>query len=893
MGPHYLSRLFSARSIAVLGAGERPESLGGRVLANLQAMGFNGALYPVNPHHEEVMGLRCYPDVTAIERTPELAVIATPAATVPDVVRQCAQAGVNGAIVLSAGFRETGPAGERLQRSMLEAAAEGPMRIIGPNCLGIIRPSQKINATFSRNTALPGHLALVSQSGAICTAILDWAEGQRVGFSLVASIGDVADVDFGDVLDFLALDPETRSILLYVEGIRHARRFMSGLRAAARMKPVVVIKAGRHAEGSRAAMSHTGALVGADDVFDAALERAGAVRARSVQQLFSAASMLSRGVRVRSNRLAIITNAGGPGVMATDRAVELDLAIAGLAPGTLEKLEAALPAAWSHGNPVDILGDADPARYRAALDACLGDNGVDGILVMLTPQAMTDPNAVAEVVVEAGSRPGRPLLACWMGGNFVAAARSRFAEAGVPHFSTPEASVEAFAYLAAFERNQRLLLQVPGPLSDRSDADVDSARMIIDGALAEGRRMLGSLEAKAVLAAFHIPVTQTVLARSPGEALVAASTLGYPIAMKIASPDITHKSDVGGVRLNIAGPDAVRRHFTEMTRIAREKQPEAHIEGVTLERMYTGHYGRELMVGAIRDPVFGPVISFGSGGVSVEVLQDRAVALPPLNETIIRNMIGRTRAAKLLRGFRHMPPVDAAALERVLLRLSEMVCELPQIVELDINPLIADEQGLTAVDARIGVDFAPAEADPYAHMAIHPYPAGLTQSWHLADGTPVTVRPIRPEDAAIEQAFVRALSERTRYFRFMQAVHELTPEMLVRFTQIDYDREMAFIAVVEDEPGKERQVAVVRYTTNPDQRSCEFALVVADQWQGLGIGTHMMQSLMQVAHARGMRLMEGEVLTDNSNMLSLMRRLAFNIRARPGDEGVVWVGKEL
>jgi acetyltransferase len=384
-----------------------------------------------------------------------------------------------------------------------------------------------------------------------------------------------------------------------------------------------------------------------------------------------------------------------------------------------------------------------------------------------------------------------------------------------------------------------------------------------------------------------------VLARNPGEALVAASTLGYPIAMKIASPDITHKSDVGGVRLNIAGSELVRRHFMEMTHVAKEKRPDAHIEGVTLERMYMGHYGRELMVGALHDPVFGPVISFGSGGVSVEVLQDRAVALPPLNETIIRNMIGRTRVAKLLRGFRHMPPVDAVALERVLLRISEMVCELPQIRELDINPLIVDEQGLAAVDARIAVDFPAAEADPYAHMAIHPYPAGLSQSWHLADGTPVTVRPIRPEDAGIEQAFVRGLSERTRYFRFMQAVHELTPEMLVRFTQIDYDREMAFIAVVEDEPGKEQQVAVVRYTSNPDQRSCEFALVVADQWQGIGIGTHMMQSLMQVARARGLRLMEGEVLADNSNMLALMRRLNFTIRTRPGDEGVVWVGKEL
>jgi acetyltransferase len=893
MGPHFLNRLLSARSVAVIGASDRPDSVGGRVLANMLAMGFKGPLYPVNPAHQQVMGLQCYPDVTAIDRPPELAVVVTPAKTVPKIIRQCAQAGTHGAIVLSAGFGEAGPEGERLQRALLEAAAEGRVRVIGPNCLGVIRPREQINATFSRNTALPGDLALVSQSGAICTAILDWAEGEQVGFSLVASIGDAADVDFGDVLDFLALDPQTRGILLYVEGIRHARRFMSGLRAAARMKPVVVIKAGRHAEGTRAAMSHTGALIGADDVFDAALERAGAVRASTIQQLFSAARMLSGGARVRSNRLAIVTNAGGPGVMATDRAVELDVAIAELAPSTIEKLDAALPAAWSHGNPVDILGDASAERYRAALGACLEDKGVDGILVMLTPQAMTDADTAAEVVIEAGQSPTKPVLTCWMGGQFVAGARARFSEAGVPHFPTPEASVEAFSYLAAYERNQRLLLQVPGPLSDRSRADVESARMIIDGALSEGRRMLDSMEAKAVLAAFHIPVTQTLLARTPGEALVAASSVGYPIAMKIASPDITHKSDVGGVRLNINSADAVRRYFLEMTRHAKEVRPEAQIDGVTLERMYAGDYGRELMVGALRDPVFGPVISFGSGGISVEVLEDRAVALPPLNETIIRNMIGRTRVARLLRGFRHMPPVDTTGLERVLLRISEMVCELPHIQELDINPLIAGESGLAAVDARIAIDFPPVETDPYAHMAIHPYPVNLVQRWHLADGTPVTVRPIRPEDAQIEQAFVRGLSERTRYFRFMQAVHELTPQMLVRFTQIDYDREMAFIAVVESEQDKELQVAVVRYTINPDQRSCEFALVVADQWQGLGIGTHMMQSLMQVARARGMRLMEGEVLADNSIMIALMRRLDFTIRTRPGDEGVVWVGREI
>ena len=895
MGPHYLSRILSARSIAVIGASNQQDAVGSVIFRNLIAMGYEGDLFAVNPKYKKVQGRKSYPAIGEIGRNIDLAVIATPAESLPGIIRECGDADVQGAIVMSAGFAEEGPDGTRLQDRMREAARESGLRIIGPNCLGVMRPSRKINATFSRNSAIPGHLALVSQSGAICSAILDWAEDQRIGFSLVASLGDAMDVDFGDLLDFLALDPETRSILLYVEGIRNARSFISGLRTAARMKPVIVIKSGRHAEGSRAAMSHTGALVGADDVFDAALERAGAVRAQTVQQMFSAAAILSSGARARGNRIAIVTNAGGPGVMATDRAVELDLGIAELGAQTLARLDAALPAHWSHGNPVDILGDADATRYQAALEACLADPGVDGVLAMLTPQAMTDSDASAEAVIRcaSGSGQGKPVLACWMGGKHVEKARDLFCKQRLPHFITPEASVEAFAYLTAHQRNQRLLLQVPGPLSDRSPADVDGARMIIEGALSEGRRTLGTMESKAVLAAFRIPVTQTVQAHNASEALVAASTLGYPLAMKIASPDITHKSDVGGVRLNITTAELVRKSFQAMMQEAAESKPEARLEGVTLERMYRSHYGRELMVGVLRDPVFGPVISFGSGGTSVEVLQDRAVALPPLNETLIRGLIGRTRVARLLQRFRHMPPVDTVALEQVLLRISEMVCELPEVAELDINPLIVDEHGLAAVDARIVVDHPPSAADRYAHMAIHPYPSHLVEDWPMADGFTLTIRPIRPEDAQIEQAFVRSLSDESRYFRFMQAVHELTPEMLVRFTQIDYDREMALIAVVEPEPGAERQVAVARYAANPDRRSCEFAIVVADEWQGRGIGTHLMNSLMRVAKSRRITLMEGEIIAGNTHMLGLMRRLGFKVRPNPDDEGIVQATREL
>jgi len=895
MNGHFLDAVFSARNIAVIGASDRPQSLGATVFSNLREAKFPGGLFAVNPSHEEVQGVRSWPDIAAVEAAIDLAIIATPAATVPEVLRQCGEEGVKCAVVLSAGFGELGKAGKKLEERMVEIAREHDLRMIGPNCLGIMRPSRGINATFSRSSAAAGNLALVSQSGAICTAILDWAEGQGIGFSAVASTGNAADVDFGDLLDFLALDPETRSILLYVEGVHNARRFMSGLRSAARMKPVIVIKSGRHAEGSRAAMSHTGALVGADDVFDAALERAGVVRADSIFGLFSAARILSSAYRANGNRLAIITNAGGPAVMATDRAVDLGLSIAELAPSTIDKLHKALPAHWSQSNPVDLIGDADPERYARAVLACLEDPAVDAALVMLTPQAMTDAEGSARAVTEQAANTRKPVIACWMGDRQVRFAREHFSAKQLPHFTTPESAVEAFAYLAAYARNQRLLIQVPGPLTDRTPPDVNSARLIIQGALADGRRNLGTLEAKAVLSAFRIPVTNSVRAETPGEALVAAGTVGYPVAMKIDSPDITHKSDVHGVRLNISSPEHVRNAFLHMVEEAGRRRPEAKIRGVTVERMHDSPYGRELMVGVIRDPVFGPVISFGSGGTRVEILRDRSVALPPLNRVIIQSMIARTRAAGLLGEFRNMPAVDLKALERVLLRVSEMVCELPEIVEMDINPLIVDERGLVAVDARFAVAYPESETMRYGHMAIHPYPVDLVKRVQLPDGVNLTIRPIRPEDAEIEREFVRRLSPRSRYFRFMQAVSELSQSMLVRFTQIDYDREMALIAVVEAEAegGGELQVGVARYTVNPDQASCEFALTVADEWQGRGIGWQLMHELMDVARLRGIGRIQGEVLAENSPMLSLMERLDFSVRPHPDDAGLRCVVRRL
>ena len=883
MGPHYLSRLFNPRSIAVFGASEREHAVGTRVFHNLLEDHFQGKLYPVNPKHERIQGVPCYPNLAAVDQPIDLAIVATPADAVLDVVRQCGDREVGIALVLSAGFRETGAQGTRLEEELRETAAHYNLRLVGPNCLGLMRPRIGLNATFLDARCRTGRLALVSQSGAICTGILDWADPHHVGFSTVASLGNAADIDFGDVLDFLSMDPETDAILLYIEGIRNSRAFMSGLRAAARMKPVIVLKAGRHASGTKAAATHTGALIGSDDVFDAALGRAGAVRVNTVDDLFSAAEILASGARTRGNRLAIVTNGGGPGVLATDRASELGILMAEFSPSTLQAMDEALPKFWSRSNPVDILGDATPDRYAATVSASLKESGVDGVLVLLTPQSMTQPAAVAEAVVAAiREGPRKPVLTCWLGETGVAEGRRIFQEHQVPHFPSPEQAVEAFGYLARYKYSQELLLQTPAPLTDARAPDVDGARLIIESVLAEGRAMLSDAESKAVLRAFHIPTLTTIEASTASAALVAASTVGFPVAMKIVSPDITHKSDVGGVRLNIATAQDIRTTFKSLVEGVKRRRPQAEIKGVAVEHMHRSRSARELMVGVVRDPVFGPVIRFGSGGTSVEIMGDGAVALPPLNRLLVQRMIRRTRVSKLLDAFRNLPAVNGEALENVLLRVSEMVCELPHIQELDINPLMASESGVVTVDARVLVKRPASVPEPYAHMAIHPYPSELVTRTHLPDGTAITLRPIRPEDAKIEQAFVRQLSAEARYFRFMQTINELTPEMLVRFTQLDYDREMALIAVTEG--GTEPEIlGVARYTMNPDVNSAEFALVVTDQRRQQGIGSMLMEYLMEVARDRGVRLFEGEILRNNHHMLSLMRELGFSIRSSDYD----------
>ena len=889
---HYLKTLFEPESIALFGASEREGSVGAVVLHNLLTEKFKGTIFPINPRHDEVQGQRCYQALGDVGHAVDLAVVAAPANTVPDIIEQCGQAGIRNAVILSAGFREVGKEGRKLEAQVLSSARHHGLRFVGPNCLGIMRPALGFNATFNKGGAHPGKLALVSQSGALCTAILDWAYDQEIGFSSVISMGISADIGFGEVLDYLVYDQQTESILLYIEGIESARTFMSGLRAAARVKPVMVVKVGRHESGARAVLSHTGALVGADDVFEAAMRRAGVVRGRRINDLFNVATVLESGQRARGDRLTIVTNGGGPAAIASDHATDLGIPLAQLAPETIEQLDTVLPATWSRGNPVDIIGDASAERYEKAIRICQRDPNTDGVIVILTPQAMTDPLQVAQSVVGLAKDSRKPLLTCWMGGGQVQSGRELLAHADVPGFRTPESAVEGFSYLANFYRNQQLLLQTPGPMQRDHQPDVEGARLIIESVLAERRTVLSELESMALLAAFRIPAVRAGLARSATEALLLAESIGFPVAMKVYALDISHKSDVGGVRLGITNAAGVQSAYREIIEAVKLQKPEANVTGVVVESMYNDANGRELLVGLNFDPVFGPSVSFGAGGTAVEVLRDRAVALPPLNRLLAEDMIARTRVAKMLGPFRHMPAAAVEDVVQVLLRVSEMACELPEIKELDINPLIVNENGAVAVDARVVVERYPAGRPPYAHMAIPPYPSHLVSKQRLPDGISLVIRPIRPEDAVIERDFVRYLSPQSRYLRFMYSLAELSPEMLARFTQIDYDREMALIAVV-DKGSKETEIGVARYIINADGKSCEFAIVVGDEWRHRGIAGRLMDKLLECARDRGLAVMEGFVLQDNKEMISFCRSLGFSVERDADDPQLVRVRKDL
>lgn len=888
---HFLHAFFAPKSIVLFGASERSSSIGETVYKNLSNDAFKGPIFLVNPRHSQVFGQICYKSIFEIKHKIDLAVIAAPATSVNQIIEDCGSCGVKAAIILSAGFGEMGAAGKALELKIVQSAQRFGMRFIGPNCLGIMRPSVGVNATFNKGSANSGNLALISQSGALCTAILDWSKNRKLGFSSVVSIGAATDVHFGDLLDYLIFDPRTKSILLYIEGINHARSFISALKAASRVKPVLVMKVGRHKTGTQAAKTHTGAISGQDDVFNAALRQAGAIRGYRVNDLFVAATVLSKDKRLKGDNLVIVTNGGGPGAIAADRATDLDIALPALSEKTCASLSEFLPKNWSQANPVDIIGDAPPRRYELTLLACLSDPAIHGIIVILTPQAMTEPLEVAKMIVETAKDSSKVIIACFMGGEHLISAKVFLENNDIPTFQTPEAAIEAFYYLRSFARNQKLLLQAPEPLLSETQSHSNEVKTIIENALAQGRTVLTELESMAILNAYGIETPQAAIATSSKEAVIHAESIGYPVVMKIYSNDITHKSDVGGVCLGLLNKAAVIAAYQDMIHSVSHKLPGVELMGVTIERMYTKKTGRELMVGLLTDDAFGPVISFGAGGTTVEIIRDKEVAIPPLNRTLVGELISRTKVSKMLGKFRQLPPCNMAAIEHVILSVSQMACELPWLKELDINPLIVDDQKAIALDARMVIQ-QPIKTGKYEHMAIHPYPSDLVKKEMLQSGELITIRPIRPEDANIEKGFVDELSFEAKYFRFMHGMQKLPQSMLVRFTQVDYDLEMALIAVVKKD-GMDHEIAVARYVTNIDRVSCEFAVVVADDWQRKGIALRLMQALIVSATQKGLKQMEGTVLAENKPMLDFCRRLGFEIEKEQEDKSICNVVKHL
>ena len=779
---HTLTPLFEPGSIAIVGASETPSSIGNTLTRNMLDSGYQGNLFLVNPRHRTVFGRPCYPSVDKIPQRLDLAVICTKAETAPAIIEACGRAGTHSAIIIAGGFSESGAA---LQGATLAQARRLGVRLLGPDSLGIMRPDLGVNLAYANSSAHSGSIGLISQSGALCAALLDWALPNKVGFSSVVSLGASSDVDLGEILDYFVADPKTENIFLYIESIKNARRFMSALRAAARCKPVLLIKVG-------CKPGVTDVPVCADDVFDAALRRAGVVRLDNVGQMQATAQALYADFRPRGNRLAIIANGSGAGVMAADHAAHLGIPLARLNPAT-----------WPGANPLDILGDADPARYAAVLAACQEDPQVDGILAILAPQALSDPTQTARAVVELARHSDKPLATCWMGEQQVGEARLLFKGAGIPSFHTPEPAVDLFSKIGNYYRNQKLLMQTPASLSEQLAPNLESARLLIETALQEGRQVLSETESKALLAAFHIPVARSV-----------AET------------------------------------------------------------------GRALRIGILQDAIFGPAIALCSGGGEFDNA-DRSVALPPLNRVLIADMLHSTQARP--GALRNLSPADMEAIQAVLLRVSEMVCELSWLRTLDINPLIVDQNGATAVDVRISIDRLPPGAGRYDHMAIHPYPSHLATGYRSDDGQTVAIRPIRPEDAEMEQAFVHGLSAESRYFRFMNTLRELSQGLLIRLTQIDYDREMAFVATVQQD-GRELEVGVARYATNPDGESCEFAIVVADAWQGKGLARRLMNVLIEAARSHGgLKQMHGEFLADNQRMLKFVTSLGFVLTNHPED----------
>ena len=871
-----LDKIFNPKTIAVIGASDKEGSVGHALMNNLINSEYAGTVYPINVKHSHVHSVRAYKSVLDVSDKIDLAVIATPAPTVSAVIEECGRAGIAGAVIISSGFAEIGKSGEKMMTNIVKIARQYGMRIIGPNCLGFMRPHLNLNATFANKIALPGKIAFISQSGALGTAILDWSLKNNVGFRHFISIGSMADISFHDLIDYFGQDENVESILIYMETLTDARKFMSAARAFARHKPIIVLKVGRSSEGAQAAKSHTGSLTGNDQIFDAAFKRAGIIRVDTVVSLFHAAKCLAMQPRPQGKRMAIITNAGGPGIIATDALVYSGGKIAELEKATIKKLDSFLPLNWSRSNPVDILGDADAVRYKKALAIVADDKNVDAILLILTPQAMTDPSAVAREIVGLKLKTNKTILATWMGGYDVQEGRRILEKGNIPVYRQPEDAIKSLSYIFNYADNLDSLYETPATVPHAFAPKADENRALITRVIAQKRFVLGEDEAKEFLANYDISVGEYHVAASADEAGRAAEKIGFPLAMKILSPDILHKTDVGGVKLNIDSALAAQNAFGEIVKNAKKYAPKALIKGVLMEKMVKKRY--ELLIGAKKDPIFGPAIVFGMGGVAVEVFKDTKIALPPLNMALSLNLIKETKIYKLLKGYRGMPGVDIQSIQYLLYKFAYLLADFPEIKELDINPFAVDENGGVVLDAKVILDKSVLgkKQKPYEHLVISPYPKEFIYDFKLRGNKPVIIRPIRSEDEPMEAEMFKVFSKETERQRFFHPIKDISHELLKSYTQIDYDREIALIAEIA-EGKKKKMIGVVRLISDPLRSAAELALVVADPWQKRGLGNKFVELILDVARKRRNERVYGRYLADNIVMEKIFQKFGFTI----------------
>ncbi|HNE04569.1 MAG TPA: bifunctional acetate--CoA ligase family protein/GNAT family N-acetyltransferase [Anaerolineales bacterium] len=880
-GRQPLDSIFAPKSVAVVGATETVGSVGRTIVWNLMSSSFGGTIYPVNPKRPSVLGIKAYPDLKSIPEKLDLIVVVTPAPTVPDIIKEAVDLGVPSAIIISAGFKETGPAGVELERQVMEHARRGNMRIIGPNCLGVMSPTTGLNATFASTIARRGSVGFISQSGALCTAILDWSLTENVGFSSFVSIGSMLDVDWSDLIYYLGDDPHTKSIVIYMETIGNARAFLSAAREVAMTKPIIVIKPGRTEGAAKAAASHTGSLTGSDEVLEVAFRRSGVLRVNSIAELFYMAEVLGKQPRPKGPRLTIITNAGGPGVLATDALISNGGELTTISPETMEEFNKLLPAAWSHNNPVDILGDASPERYAKALEIAAKDENSDGILVILTPQAMTDPTETADVLKPYAQGLGKPVLATWMGGKEVAPGEAILNKVNIPTFPYPDTAARVFDYMAHYSENLHSLYETPMSMDDGGDGiDRERAAKLIEDVRKSGRTILTEYESKQLLACYGIPTVDTRIAKSKEEAVKAADAIGYPVVLKLHSETITHKTDVGGVQLNLADAKDVKKAYESIEKSVTEKAGAEHFLGVTVQPMAKVD-GYELILGSSIDPQFGPVLLFGLGGQLVEVFKDRALGLPPLNTTLARHMMENTRIYTALKGVRGRNPVDLAALERLLVRFSQLITENRWIQELDINPLMASPEKLIALDARVLVYGKDVTQAQLPKMAIRAYPMKYVSSWTAKDKTNVTIRPILTEDEKLLVRFHADLSDRSVFLRYLQPMmfqERVVHERLSRICHCDYDREIALVAEKKVD-GESIIMGVVRLSKLHANSEGRLSILVADPYQGTGLGGEMVRRMIDVAKQEHLETISAILTDDNQVMGQLFKKLGFTIEA--------------